>query len=223
MTLSDLEAGTALSGAGKSDQRGGDQRLVGFGRGDDRDAADGRDGERRRAAGVGGVHGAVQLLGAGDRLQRSDIETRSGPRACEDDQNNRSSASRRSGDLQTTDDRVFTTTVTPQTDRVAHSYTLRLTVPGGAVRSSAGNKPNEEPEEPLEVRVSPPGAPEPISTLSLGANGANGSVRLSWSRPSDNGGSPIIRYEYRYAATGEAWSEWEHGGSGVAWGDGGGT
>ena len=77
-----------------------------------------------------------------------------------------------------------------------------------------GSKPNEEPEEPLEVRVSPPGAPEPISTLSLGANGANESVRLSWSRPSDNGGSPIIRYEYRYAATGEAWSQWEQVGAG---------
>ena len=48
--------------------------------------------------------------------------------------------------------------------------------------------------------------------------GANGSVRLSWNRPSDNGGSAIIRYEYRYAATGEAWSElgeaWERGRAG---------
>ena len=40
---------------------------------------------------------------------------------------------------------------------MAHSYTLRLTVAGGAVRSSVGSKPNEEPEEPLEVRVAPPG------------------------------------------------------------------
>ena len=39
-------------------------------------------------------------------------------------------------------------------------------------------------------------------------------MRLSWSRPSDNGGSPIIRYEYRYAATGEAWSQWEKVGAG---------
>ena len=73
--------------------------------------------------------------------------------------------------LQTADDRVFTTTVTPWTDRVAHSYTLRLTVAGGAVRSSVGSKPNEEPEEPLEVRVSPPGAPEePISSIGLRAS-----------------------------------------------------
>ena len=146
-------------------------------------------------------------------FSRSDIDS-SQDRACEDDLNNPVFCDPGIGGLETTDDRVFTTTVTPQTDRVAHSYALRLTVGGGAVRSSAGNKPNEEPEEPLEVRVSPPGAPEPISTLSLGANGANGSVRLSWSRPSDNGGSPIIRYEYRYAATGEAWSQWEQVGAG---------
>ena len=82
------------------------------------------------------------------------------------------------------------------------------------MQSSVGGKPNEEPEEPLEVRVSPPGAPEPISTLSLAANGSNESVRLNWNRPSDNGGSPIIRYEYRYAATGEPWSEWENVGAG---------
>ena len=61
-----------------------------------------------------------------------------------------------------------------------------------------GGKPNEEPEEPLEVRVSPPGAPEPISSIGLGASPGSGSVRLSWNRPSDNGGSAIIRYEYRY-------------------------
>ena len=86
----------------------------------------------------------------------SDIETGQDP-ACRDDQNNTVFCDPGIGTLQTTDDRVFTTTVTPRTDRVAHSYTLRLTVAGGAVRSSAGNKPNEEPEEPLEVRVAPPG------------------------------------------------------------------
>ena len=146
-------------------------------------------------------------------FSRSDIDSSQDP-ACTDDLNNPVFCDPGIGGLETTDDRVFTTTVTPQTDRLAHSYALRLTVGGGAVRSSAGNKPNEEPEEPLEVRVSPPGAPEPISTLSLGANGANGSVRLSWSRPLDNEGSPIIRYEYRYAATGEPWSQWEKVGAG---------
>ena len=89
-------------------------------------------------------------------FSRSDVETGQDP-ACRDDQNNTVFCDAGIGTLQTTDDRVFTATVTPWTDRVAHSYTLRLTVPGGAVRSSVGSKPNEEPEEPLEVRVAPPG------------------------------------------------------------------
>ena len=103
----------------------------------------------------------------------SDVETGQDP-ACVDDQNNTVFCDPGIGALQTADDRVFTTTVTPGTDRVAHSYTLTLTVPGGAVRSSVGSKPNEEPEEPLEVRVSPPGAPEPISSIGLRASPASG-------------------------------------------------
>ena len=87
----------------------------------------------------------------------SDIDSGQDP-ACVNDQNNTVFCDPGISALQTTDDRVFTTTVTPWTDRVAHSYTLRLTVPGGRVRSSAGSKPNEEPEEPLAVRVSPPGS-----------------------------------------------------------------
>ena len=144
----------------------------------------------------------------------SDIDTDPDPE-CMDDQNNTVSCDPGIGGLQTADNRIFTTTVTPQTDPVAHSYTLTLTVRAGRVNSSVGNKPNEEPEEPLEVRVSPPGAPEPISTLSLSANGSNESVRLSWNRASADGGSAIIRYEYRYAPTGEAWSEWENVGRGA--------
>ena len=147
-------------------------------------------------------------------FSRSDIETGQDP-ACRDDQNNTVFCDPGIGGLETTDDRVFTTTVTPRTDRVAHSYTLRLTVAGGAVRSLAGSKPNEEPEEPLEVRVAPPGVEEPISSIGFQASSGSGSVRLSWNRPSDNGGSAIIRYEYRYAATGEAWSEWENVGAGT--------
>ena len=143
----------------------------------------------------------------------SDIETGQDP-ACVDDQNNTVFCDPGIGALQTADDRVFTTTVTPWTDRVAHSYTLTLTVPGGAVRSSVGSKPNEEPEEPLEVRVAPPGVEEPISSIGLGASSGSGSVRLSWNLPSDNGGSAIIRYEVRYQAVGEAWSEWEKVGAG---------
>ena len=146
-------------------------------------------------------------------FSRSDIETGQDP-ACTDDQNNPVFCDPVIGGLETTDDRVFTTTVTPWTDRVAHSYTLRLTVGGDAVRSLVGSKPNQEPEEPLEVRVSPPGVEEPISSIGFQASSGSGSVRLSWNRPTDNGGSPIIRYEYRYAATGEAWSQWEKVGAG---------
>ena len=143
----------------------------------------------------------------------SDIDSGQDP-ACVDDQNNTVFCDPGIGVLETADDRVFTTTVTPWTDRVAHSYTLRLTVARGAVRSSVGNKPNEESEEPLEVRVAPPGAPEPISSIGLGASSGSGSVRLSWNRPSEDGGSAIIRYEVRYQAVGEAWSEWENVGTG---------
>ena len=143
----------------------------------------------------------------------SDIETGQDPE-CRDDQNNTVFCDPGIGGLQTTDNRVFTTTVTPWTNRVAHSYTLRLTVLGGAVRSSVGSKPNEEPEEPLEVRVAPPGVTEPISSIGLRASSGSGSMRLSWNRPSDNGGSAIIRYEVRYQAVGEAWSEWEKVGAG---------
>ena len=143
----------------------------------------------------------------------SDIETGQDP-ACVDDQNNTVFCDPGIGGVQTADDRVFTTTVTPWTDRVAHSYTLRLTVAGGAVRSSVGSKPNEEPEEPLEVRVAPPGVTEPISSIGLRASSGSGSVRLSWNRPSEDGGSPIIRYEVRFAPAGEAWSDWEKVGAG---------
>ena len=146
-------------------------------------------------------------------FSRSDIETGQDP-ACRDDQNNPVFCDPGIGGLETTDDRVFTTTVTPWTDRVAHSYTLRLTVGGGAVRSSVGSKPNEEPEGPLEVRVAPPGVEEPISSIGLQASSGSGSVRLSWNRPSDDGGSAIIRYEYRYQAVGEAWSQRENVGPG---------
>ena len=144
----------------------------------------------------------------------SDVDSDQDP-ACVDDQNNTVFCDPGIGALQTTDDRVFTITVTPRTDRVAHSYTLRLTVAGGAVRSSVGSKSSEEPEEPLEVRVAPPGVEEPISSIGLGASPGSGSMRLSWNRPTDNGGSAIIRYEVRYQAVGETWSEWEKVGAGT--------
>ena len=74
-----------------------------------------------------------------------------------------------------------------------------------------GSKPNEEPEEPLEVRVSPPGVEEPISSI-----GSPGEFRQRVGEAElepavgMTGALPIIRYEYRYQAVGEAWSEWEN-------------
>ena len=47
-----------------------------------------------------------------------------------------------------------------------------------------------------------PGAPAGFT-----ATGGAESVALSWSAPED-GGSQILRYEYRYAASGETWSDW---------------
>ena len=52
--------------------------------------------------------------------------------------------------------------------------------------------------------------PVPISEIGLTASGGDKAVRLNWNRPSDDGGSPIIRYEYRYAAVGEEWSDWQN-------------
>ena len=145
----------------------------------------------------------------------SDIAADQDPE-CRDDQGDLVLCDPGIGVLETTDNRVFTTTVTPETDRVAHNYTLMLTVPADAVRSSVDNKPNEEAT--LEVRVAPPGVEELISSIGLQASPGSGSVRLAWNEPTDPGGSAIIRYEYRYQEVGEAWSEWENvaaGSSGV--------
>ena len=52
----------------------------------------------------------------------------------------RCSATRPSGRWWTIDDRIFTASMAPGTDRVAHNYTLSLTVPTGRVTSLMGNK-----------------------------------------------------------------------------------
>ena len=142
----------------------------------------------------------------------SDVDSDQDP-ACLDDQNNTVFCDPGIGALQTTDNRVFTTTVTPRTDRVAHNYTLRLTVDEDAVRSSVGSEPNQEGM--LEVRVATPGGTLQISTIGLAASGRDGSVKLSWNRPTDPGGSAIVRYEYRYGADGEPFAEWEKVGAGA--------
>ena len=138
---------------------------------------------------------------------RTDITTQQEP-ACTDSGNNPVFCNPSFAALQTTDDRIFTTAVTPRTDQVAHNYTLTLTVPAGRVTSAAGNKPNEEAM--LEVRVAPPGVTVPISSLGLTASAGNAEVRLNWNRPTEDGGSAIIRYEYRFAAAGEDFSAWEN-------------
>ena len=131
--------------------------------------------------------------------------------ACTDEQNNPVFCEPDIGRLETVDDRVFSTTVTPQTDRVAHNYTLTLTVSGGAVRSSVGNKLNEEAM--LGGRVAPPGVTLPISEIGLRASGLDRAVSLNWNRPTNDGGSPIIRYEHRHAPVGEVWNDWENVGA----------
>ena len=137
----------------------------------------------------------------------TDITTQQEP-ACTDSVNNPISCNPTIAALQTTDNRIFTTTMTPRADPVAHNYTLTLTVPGGRVTSIAGNKPNEEAM--LEVRVAPPGVTLPVSAIDLSGSAGNAEVRLSWNRPTEDGGSAIIRYEYRFAAAGEDFSAWEN-------------
>ena len=136
---------------------------------------------------------------------RTDITTQQEP-ACTDSANNPISCNPTIAALQTTDDRIFTTTVTPRTERVAHNYTLTITVPADTVTSAAGNKPNEEAM--LEARVAPPGVTVPISSLGLTANAGNGRVTLRWSTPDNSGGSAIVRYEYRWRESVGVFGDW---------------
>ena len=135
----------------------------------------------------------------------SDIVTRQEP-PCTDSANNPVFCNPSFAALQTTDDRIFTTTVTPRTAEVAHNYTLTLTVPVGRVTSAAGNKPNEEAR--LEVRVAPPGVTVSMLSISLRANSGNGQVTLSWNAPDNSGGAAIVRYEYRWGESGGEFSDW---------------
>ena len=136
---------------------------------------------------------------------RGDITTQQEP-ACTDSANNPISCNPTIAALQTTDNRIFTTTVTPRTERVAHNYTLTITVPADTVSSAAGNKPNEEAM--LEARVAPPGVTVPISLLGLTASPGNGQVTLRWSTPDNSGGSAIVRYEYRWRESVGVFGDW---------------
>ena len=101
------------------------------------------------------------------------------------------------------------------------SYGSWATVPGGAsarsatvrnldngmsyefqVRAFNGISPGQAATASATLAESAPGAPSGLT-----ATGGDESVTLNWSAPED-GGSQILRYEYRYAASGETWSEW---------------
>ena len=121
------------------------------------------------SSGIGGVHRALQLLRACDGLQQErHRDAARTPPAVDDQPTIRSSAIRGSGHCRQTDDRVYTTTVTPQTDRVAHSYTLEAD--GGGRRCEVvGGK---QAERRARGAARGPGgaagsAPEPISSLGL--------------------------------------------------------
>ena len=68
-------------------------------------------------------------------------------------------------------------------------------------RNAIGPGP-ESSEARATLDESAPGAPARLT-----ATGGDERVALSWSAPED-GGSQILRYEYRYGATGETWGEW---------------
>ena len=144
-------------------------------------------------------------------FSRNEIETEQVAEqnpACSDSQGNAVPCDPVIGVLQTVDDRVFSVTVTPGTNGVENNYTLSLSVAADTVSSSASGQLNQEAM--LEVRVAPPGVTVEISSIGARAGGGNGTVRLSWNRPAEEGGSPIIRYEYRHAAVGEEFGAWEN-------------
>ena len=70
------------------------------------------------------------------------------------------------------------------------------------VRALNGVAGGESATASVTLAESAPGAP-----AGLTATGDDESVTLNWSAP-EAGGSQIIRYEYRSAASGETWGEW---------------
>ena len=71
------------------------------------------------------------------------------------------------------------------------------------VRAVNGVAAGQSAEAAETLAESAPGAPSGLT-----ATRGDESVTLNWSAPED-GGSQIIRYEYRYAATGQTFSDWE--------------
>ena len=135
----------------------------------------------------------------------ADIATQQEP-PCMDSANNPVACNPTIAALQTTDDRIFTTTVTPRTEQVANNYTLTITVPPNTATSVVGNKPNEAAA--LDVRIAPPGVTVPISSVGLRASSGNGQVTLRWNAPANSGGAAIVRYEYRWGESGGEFGDW---------------
>ena len=86
------------------------------------------------------------------------------------------------------------TTVTGLDNGTAYEFQVRA-------RNDIGPGP-ESNTASATLAESVPGAP-----TGLTATGGDGSVTLNWGAPAD-GGSQILRYEYRYAAAGETYSDW---------------
>ena len=86
------------------------------------------------------------------------------------------------------------TTVTGLDNGTAYEFQMRA-------RNDIGPGP-ESNTASATLAESVPGAP-----TGLTATGGDGSVTLNWGAPAD-GGSQILRYEYRYAAAGETYSDW---------------
>ena len=86
------------------------------------------------------------------------------------------------------------TTVTGLDNGTSYEFQVRA-------RSDIGPGP-ESNTASATLAESVPGAP-----TGLTATGGDGSVTLNWGAPAD-GGSQILRYEYRYAAAGETYSDW---------------
>ena len=87
------------------------------------------------------------------------------------------------------------------------SYTVRGLDNGTSyefeVRAVNGVAPGQPATVSETLAESAPGAP-----AGLTATGGDERVTLSWSAP-DAGGSQILRYEYRYAADGDSYNDWD--------------
>ena len=85
-------------------------------------------------------------------------------------------------------------TVTGLTNGTGYTFKVRAKNPMGE-----GPASNEATATPVTV---------PTAPQSFMATAGNGSVRLDWTAPSSDGGSAIVRYEYRYKAGTGSFTSW---------------